>query len=225
MAENQTEKRENQSPEARESSQGQQRECASSSGGVTRRHLDSFSNPRDFFTANPFSLMRRMTEEMDRIFADMEFSGGGLGRGPWSPAIEVAERNGAYVVRAELPGLKPEEVKVEVTNDALVIHGERKSEAEHNERDIHRTERRYGHFYRSIPLPDGVDPEQIRANFQHGVLEVTVALPQTQSKPRQIPIETGAGGSAQQSTANESAAQQSSKGPGSAQKSAESAVA
>jgi HSP20 family protein len=165
---------------------------SSSPGGLSRRGFDPFLlSPREFFSANPFSLMRRMSEEMDRIFGDF---GQGRSQGEssvWAPAIEVAEREGNYIVHAELPGLKPEEVKVEVTNDALVIQGERKSEQEQNQGGIHRTERRYGQFYRSIPLPEGVNPEQVRASFQNGVLEVTVPVPQVQSNRRQIPVETG----------------------------------
>jgi HSP20 family protein len=229
MAENQTQTRENQSPRAQESSQGKQVERASSSSGLSRSNFDAFfPTPREFFAANPFSLMRRMTEEMDRMFGNLDFTGGGQTRGMWSPVIEVAERDGQYVVHAELPGLKPEDVKVEVTNDALVIQGERKSQEQHNQGGIHRTERRYGQFYRTVPLPEGVNPEQIRANFQHGVLEVTVPVPQTQSKSRQIPIETSSAGSAQQTSeqgGTTESAQQASKGPASAQKSAESAVA
>src|ERR1700736_2224937 len=75
--------------------------------------------PTEFFPLNPFSLMRRMTEEMDRVFS--EAGRGSGGQTLWAPTIEVSEREGKYLVHADLPGLKPENVKVEVTGDGLVI--------------------------------------------------------------------------------------------------------
>jgi HSP20 family protein len=166
-----------------------------SGGGVSRsRGWDPFSlSPAEFFTSNPFAMMRRMSEEMDRTFGQFfgqQTSGSGAGSS-WYPPIEVAEREGQLQVHAELPGLKPEDVKVEVTDDALVIRGERKSEHEHRLGSAYRSERRYGHFYREIPLPEGVNAEQARAQFRDGVLEVTVPVPQHASKRREIPISTG----------------------------------
>jgi HSP20 family protein len=166
----------------------------SRSGGLTPRWQDPFLlSPREFFSANPFSLMRRMSEEMDRVFGEF-----GWGRaqeqgdgGTWTPAVEVSEREGNYVVTAELPGLRPEDVKVEVANDALVIEGERKYEHEESKGGVRRSERRYGRFYRAIPLPEGVNPDQVKANFQNGVLEVKMPIPQQQQNRRQIPIEAG----------------------------------
>jgi len=147
-------------------------------------------SPADFFTANPFSLMRRMSEEMDRTFGSF-FGQPGRSSGTWFPAIEVAEQNGQLQVHAELPGLKPEDVNVEVTNDALILRGERKSEHEQREGGVYRSERRYGEFYREIPLPEGVNPENAKAQFQNGVLEVTVPIPEQASNRRQIPIQSG----------------------------------
>jgi HSP20 family protein len=136
-----------------------------------------------------------MSEEMDRIFGDAG-SGRNQGElGTWTPAIEVAERDGKYVVHAELPGLKPDEVTVEVTDQTIVIQGERQSQSQNDRGGIHRTERRYGRFYRSIPLPEGVNAADIDARFENGVLELTAPLPQQQSNRRQIPIRSGASGS------------------------------
>ena len=149
-------------------------------------------SPAEFFSSNPFTVMRRMSEEMDRAFG--QFFGGqssGRGGGIWSPAVEVSEHDGKLQVHAELPGLKPEDVKVDIANDALIIHGERKSEHEHHAGRAYRSERHYGEFYRAIPLPEGTDLEQAKADFQDGVLKVTVPVPEQKSKRREIPIHSG----------------------------------
>lgn len=150
---------------------------------------------------NPFGAMRRMHEDMDRMFADV-FGGGGMmsggqsagtggGLGVWAPPIEVRQQGNDLVVCAELAGLKPEDVHVEVNEDALVIQGERQNQNTSDQGGVHRTERQYGRFYRAIPLPEGVNTEQAKAEFHNGVLEVTVPLPQQQSRRRQIPISGG----------------------------------
>ena len=179
---------------------GQQVSTRSQPGGLSPWQDPFFVSPREFFSSNPFTLMRRMNEEMDRVFGDFGFSRSQGESGIWSPAIEVSERDGNYIVHAELPGLRPEDVKVEVAEDSLVIQGERKSTQEENQGGIRRSERRYGQFYRRIPLPEGVNPEQVRAKFENGVLEVVTPVPQQQNRARQIPIEGGTGSSATQTT-------------------------
>ena len=108
----------------------------------------------------------------------------------WVPAAEIAYRDGNLIVSAELPGLTEKDVKVEINGDFLTIHGERKVEQEESEGGIQRTERKYGEFYRAIALPEGADIEHARAEFQNGVLHVTIPVPQAQSNSRQIPIQT-----------------------------------
>jgi len=139
----------------------------------------------DEFFRNPFAAMRRMHDDMDRAFAGMwgQESGGG-----WSPAIEVKQRDGNYIVCAELPGLKQEDVHVEVTDEGLAIHGERKHEHEEDRGGFHHTERRYGSFYRMIPLPDGANADQAHAEFKDGVLEVKMPITEPKSRSRSIPI-------------------------------------
>lgn len=163
----------------------------SGSGSAMRRSFDPFFvSPWEFFSGNPFSLMRRMSEEMDNFFNQAR-SGSRRGTGAvWSPPIEVAERDGKYVIHAELPGLKPEEVKVELRDNELVIEGERRSEHEETRAGIHRSERRYGQFYRAIPLPEGVNSDQVNARFENGMLEITAPMPQARSNSRQIPIQS-----------------------------------
>jgi len=129
------------------------------------------------------------------------FGGGEVG--PWSPAVEVAERDNKLVVTAELPGLNKEDVKVHVTDEGLVIEGERKQEHEENRGGIHRSERSYGHFYRLIPLPEGANAEQAQAQFNNGVLEVTIPIPEEQQRRRQIPVQGG--GAERREVASESA--------------------
>ena len=84
-------------------------------------------NPSEMLNMNPFTLMRRFSEEMDRAFADWPRFGGEMSSG-WSPAIEVSEREGKLIVHADLPGLNKDDVKIEVADDTLIIQGERKRE-------------------------------------------------------------------------------------------------
>jgi len=191
-----TQEKQNEQSQGKEGTRGSQQ--GSSGQGTLARSSPApigFIAPIDLFRLNPFSLMRRMTEEMDRVFGDGQERERG-GDAFWAPAVEVSQREGNYVVRAELPGLKPEDVKLEIENDALVLQGERKIEREEDRGGVHRTEIRYGRFYRSIPLPEGADVEQARARFENGVLEVTVPVPEEKAQRKQIPIQSGSSASA-----------------------------
>ena len=99
-----------------------------------------------------------------------------LTRVDWVPRIEVLQREGAMVVRAELPGLKPDDIVVNVENGVLSISGERREEHREERDGAVRTERAYGTFFRSIPLPDGADEDQVTATFRDGVLELTIPV-------------------------------------------------
>jgi HSP20 family protein len=160
-----------------------------------RRPFDPFPFallPQEYFGLGPFAILRRMQEEMDRdvrefltpidrIVPEMT---------AWTPAIEVFEQNKQLVVRVELPGLKPGDVTVEATEEALVIRGEKKTEVVDGKEDLYRTERRFGAFYRAIPLPRIAVPDATKAIFRNGLLEVTVPLVADLAKPWQVPIET-----------------------------------
>ena len=98
------------------------------------------------------------------------------------PRMDVYEKNGNLIIKADLPGTTPEDVDVTVEDGDLIIRGERKAENEVREEDYYRMERSYGGFYRRQPLPEGITPEQIHATFANGVLEVTIPKP-TEKKP------------------------------------------
>lgn len=166
-------------------------------------------SPRDFFNTNPFELMRRFTDEMDRAFENFGLTRNwGYGGGEsafWSPAVEVFERDNNLVVHAELPGLSKDDVKVEMTDDGLVIQGERKREHEEKGEGFYRSERSYGQFYRLIPLPEGANADQATAQFENGILEVSVPVPESQRRRRTIPIGPGGTQTASQAASADSA--------------------
>jgi HSP20 family protein len=137
------------------------------------------------------SLLRQMRSELDDVFEQPFW---GTSRWPqffkaapetpaWSPRIEVFEKDHSLVTRAELPGLKKEDVRVEIADGQLVISGERKREFEEKKDQMFRSEREYGSFYRSVPLPEGVKPEDVKATFADGVLEITMPLVEVKTEP------------------------------------------
>jgi HSP20 family protein len=138
-----------------------------------------------------------MSDEMDRIFSDFGFGRRWpsspwqeSGADVWAPAIEVFQKNNELTIRAELPGLKREEVSVDITDDAVCIQGERKRETRDEHEGVYRSERSYGSFYRCVPLPEGTITDQAKAHFHNGVLEVTMPAPPA-SKGRRLEITEG----------------------------------
>lgn len=136
---------------------------------------------------HPFSWMREVTREMDRMFRRfaplME---------PWAPTVDIQQCNGTLMVTAELPGFKKEEVKVEMTDEVIIIEGERKREHKEDHEGYHRWERSYGHFYRSIPLPEGAKTDQVKAELDNGILKVSLPVLEVKKKVREVTIEEGA---------------------------------
>lgn len=130
--------------------------------------------------------------EMNRLFNNFFDtplqSNGALRR--WIPAMDLVESDGQYVLRADLPGLSEGDVNVELDDNVLTISGERKSEHEDRKEGYYRIERGYGSFRRTLTLPEGVDPEAVKASFDRGVLEVRVPKPE-QPKPRKVQIAVG----------------------------------
>ncbi len=167
----------------------------------------------DLFRMNPFTLMRRMSEEMDRALGQLSTGQGDGGTAAWAPNVEVRVQNGNYVVRADLPGINPDDVRVEVTDDGLLIEGERNREREEEQGGLRRTEVQYGYFARVIPLPDGANVQQANARFDNGILEITIPVPQQETNRRQIPVQ---GSSASSSSGSQSGSGSSSTGATSA---------
>lgn len=157
--------------------------------------------PKTPETVNPFQTMRRFTKDMERLFEDF----GGF-RFPnffrtdfapfykefdkveWLPQIEVVQNNGQFMVRADLPGLTKDDVKVELTENLLMMSGERKEEKEEKREGFYRSERSYGNFHRQIRLPEGVEAENATATFRNGVLEITMPMPKAETTTRKLEI-------------------------------------
>lgn len=136
----------------------------------------------------PFAELAEMRSRFDRLLSDLA---DGEGR-EWTPAIDVVRDNGDLVVRANVPGIKPEEIEIKVEDDVLTISGEHEETKEETDKKFVRRERRYGAFSRSMPLPEGVDPKKIDAKTHDGVLEVTIPLPKEAShEPVTIKAKTG----------------------------------
>jgi HSP20 family protein len=105
----------------------------------------------------------------------------------WAPLVDIAEDDKEYLIKAELPEVQKEDVKVTVENGTLTISGERKSEKEEKGKKFHRTERYYGRFERQFALPDDADASQVKANFKDGVLQVHLAKSE-KARPKQIEV-------------------------------------
>ena len=195
--------------EGQRSQQSASGQSVQQTNDATRRGM---SAPVRGGTTHPFDLMRRMSEDMDRLFEQFGFGRSGFGLAPsagsllgsnmadrssrfagtdslWAPQVEVGQRGDRLVVRADLPGIDKDDVHVEVDNDVLTISGERRSEQQDDRDGIFRSERTYGSFYRAIPLPDGVNADQCDAKFNDGVLEISLPLPkQEERSTRRIQI-------------------------------------
>lgn len=182
-----------QTPETR---QEVQRQGTSGRGELSRRGGADLAR-------DPFAMLNTLRREMDRLFEDFGFGGsllrgsrlfgdldrsfGDMTRAIWSPQVEVYERDGKLHVAADLPGLGKDDVRVEVLDNQLTIEGERQSEQRDEKRGW--SERSYGRFYRSVPLPEGINPDTASASFENGVLHVTFEAPaRAERRGKQIPI-------------------------------------
>lgn len=185
------------------------------------------------FMSNPFAFAQAMSQEMDRLFSSLgpadpgtSLGRGGSGRGmssgqsrqpmpqggrqggrlgQWIPPLEVRQRGNELVVCADLPGLSPDDVDIDVEDGVLTISGERQQSNEDRQENYYRSERSYGSFVRSIPLPEGVNEEEVRAHFDNGVLEVTIPIPEQRARGRRIEIQRGSERGASRTRAEEAA--------------------
>jgi HSP20 family protein len=185
------------------------RESGASAATSARRSNVSRRTPYFGTSGSPFSLMRRMADDIERLFSD-DYARVGYGMqspqrstglfdpwrmetriadATWAPQVETFRRDGNLVVRADLPGLTKDDITIEAEDDVLMISGERSDETRDERDDFYRSERTYGRFFRAIQLPEGVDADKIDASFKDGVLEVTIPAPKvTTPKNRQIKI-------------------------------------
>jgi HSP20 family protein len=169
---------------------------AKRNGSTPARKTESTASPKgsgdlgQLLETTPFGLMRRFSEEMDRLFGgSLASRATNLMGGVWSPQVEMFERDNELVVRVDLPGLTKDDVKVEMSDDGISIEGERRNENEERGEGFYRSERSYGKFYRRLPLPEGVEAKDANAAFKNGVLEITMpASKQTESRRRRLEI-------------------------------------
>jgi HSP20 family protein len=142
---------------------------------------------------DPFRDLMSIQDEMNQMFERVFGRRGSGGRetaltgASWAPAVDIAEQENAYLVTAEVPGVKPEDLEVTLEDGLLTIQGERRTEEESNDRQYHRVERRFGSFRRSITLPSQVDANRIEASYADGVLQVTVPKAES-AKPKKIEV-------------------------------------
>lgn len=176
--------------------QVQGQEAADSAAGTSREELPHPPWLSNFMQAwsEPLGMMRRMSEEMDQLVGRF-FSRSPYPRArpaapstEWMPAVEVAQTDDKLVISAELPGVKKDDVRVEVKNDRITIEGERHPQQEGAAQQLHRSERTYGYFYRVIALPEGAEPQSTSATMHDGVLEITVPVPEGGKRGRRIDI-------------------------------------
>ena len=141
---------------------------------------------------------RGFRSEFDRLFDEFfnpqrglsTTQGQGKGGTFWAPAVDVSENGENFVVHAELPGIKQEDIDIELENNVLTLKGQRKFERKDEKENYHFVERSYGSFYRSFTLPRNVDPNGIQASFTDGVL--TISIPKAEeAKPRKVQIGSG----------------------------------
>ena len=158
---------------------------------MSLRTETSLARPGGF--RDPLALLRQVTTDFDRLWNTptmAPFRAFAPGEPvDWTPTIDVFEKDKRLFTRVDLPGMKKEDVKVEVTDGNLTISGERKREFEEKKDNLFRCEREYGSFYRTVPLPEGARVEDVQATFVDGVLEVSIPLPvQQKAVPTAVEI-------------------------------------
>lgn len=139
---------------------------------------------------DPFRELESMQSRFNRLFGEAPFprmADDGMSLSGWSPAVDVQETDTEYVIKADLPDVKKEDVKVQVLDGALSIEGERQQEKEEKGKKFHKIEREYGKFLRRFALPNEVDASKVQADFKNGVLNVHLPKSAT-AKPKAIEV-------------------------------------
>jgi len=147
---------------------------------------------RDNWWVDPFSELENLQKQMNQLFdfslSRNPFNDTTLLGGQWAPAIDVYDSKDNLLIKADLPGLSKDEIEVSIQDNNLLLKGEKKKDKEINEENYFKTERFYGSFFRTIPLPSAVDSANVDAKYEDGVL--TLTLPKKEeSKPKQITID------------------------------------
>jgi HSP20 family protein len=144
----------------------------------------------------PYRTLQQVADEMDQMMSSFglapRWSSSPIWRnataGLWAPDVDVYQREDQLVIKADLPGLRKDEVSVEVADDSVIIQGERKTELKDEREGYFRSERSHGSFCRVIPLPEGAITDQAKASFHDGVLEVTLPAPPQATRGRKLEI-------------------------------------
>jgi HSP20 family protein len=146
------------------------------------------STTRDPALAHVFSLSNRLGRLLNDGLGGLDWQLRDSASASWVPPVDIFEEGDGIRIMAEVPGVKPEDVKISLENNVLTIHGSKQQTAEERTERVHRYERTYGAFERSFTLPTTVDANAIKASYEHGVL--TVTLPKVEkAKPRQIEVQ------------------------------------
>lgn len=145
---------------------------------------------------DPFRDLRTLQEEVNRLFSTnltRAFDDEGIGRGAWAPSVDIFENKDQIVLEAELPGMKQEDFDLTIENNVITLRGERKFEKTEETDNYHRVERSYGSFTRSFTLPQTVSAEDAKAEYNNGVLRVTLPK-REETKSRRIEVSGTAAG-------------------------------
>lgn len=148
---------------------------------------------RNLALFDPTDEFNYLQEQINRMFNEsMRLSPGStsaLNADNWGPSVDIHENPESYEIEADLPGMKKEDINIDLQGNVLTLSGERKHESESSAGDEVRIERRYGRFLRSFTLPQNVDPESIKANYQNGVLKLVLPKKE-EARPKQIKVES-----------------------------------
>ncbi|RMG35276.1 MAG: Hsp20/alpha crystallin family protein [Gammaproteobacteria bacterium] len=138
---------------------------------------------------NPWRLLDEFNREFSRMLPGFADDDSQVVGSTWAPAVDIKEEDDKFVIRADIPGVSPDDIDVSMEQGVLTIKGERKHEAEENKEGYHRIERAYGTFMRRFALPENVDADKISATSKDGVLELVLPKAQQGDQPRKIKVE------------------------------------